>query len=342
MGLADSVMKFLESALPQRAHIVDESNEVDAEFLEGLRQAGGFSSLSMSLQELMSVVRFASKWSPAIAHVIMTSATVARRVKRDGVIYSLCVTEPGGGTDIKANLKTVADEKGDEAYITGEKVYASNALYASHFLVLANGPAGPTLYLVEKGSGVKVEKQDLFTFRGAGVSRVVFEGARGVRVGTPGKGIREALETINYERLSYGAIGLGIKDGAFEEVGPRALTKRIFGVELGDYQGIRWSFADVEARARALESLIELASAKAESKGSVDPYDAAVAKLLGAEIAQRSTWLAIQVMGGAGFSRGSRLERLARDARMLDIGAGAREVILDFVGEQVIKRLRGH
>jgi len=50
----------------------------------------------------------------------------------------------------------------------------------------------------------------------------------------------------------------------------------------------------------------------------------------------------VQVMGGAGFAKGSRLERLTRDARMLDIGAGAREVLLDFVGEQAIKRYRGH
>jgi len=63
---------------------------------------------------------------------------------------------------------------------------------------------------------------------------------------------------------------------------------------------------------------------------------------MGAEVAQRAAWLAVQVMGGAGFAKGSRLERLTRDARMLDIGAGAREVLLDFVGEQAIKRYRGH
>ncbi|MGC9071602.1 MAG: acyl-CoA dehydrogenase family protein [Acidilobus sp.] len=342
MGPVDSLIKLLEGSLPERAPKIDEDNEIERGFLEELSKAGAFNSLSMSLFQLINVVRFASKWSPAVAHVIMTSATVARRVRRDGMVYSLCVTEPGGGTDIKANLKTVAEERGSEAYVTGEKVYASNALYATHFLVLAAGPAGPTLYLVEGGRGVRVERQELFTFRGAGVSRVAFEGAIGVRAGTPGKGIREALEAINYERLSYGAIGLGIKDGAFEEVGPRALTKRIFGVELGDYQGIRWAFADIEARARALESHIELTTSHAEAQGFVDPYDAAIAKILGAEIAERSTWLAIQVMGGAGFSKGSRLERLARDARMLDIGAGAREVILDYVGELAVKRLRGH
>jgi alkylation response protein AidB-like acyl-CoA dehydrogenase len=343
LSKAESVIGFLTGRLPSMAEEIDNRNELSAEFLQGLREAGAFDSLSMSLSELMNVVRVASRWSPAVAHVIMTSATVARRVRQDGRVYSLCVTEPGGGSDIKANLKTIAEERaGGEAYVTGEKVYASNAIYASHFLVLAQGPSGPTLYLVERGPGIKVEKQELFTFRGAGVSKVAFEGATGVRVGTPGKGIRETLETINYERLGYGAIGLGIKDGFFEEVGPKALTKKIFGVELGDYQGIRWYFADVEIRSRLLEALLEVTVARAESKGAVDPYDAAVSKLMGAEVAQRAAWLAVQVMGGAGFARGSRLERLTRDSRMLDIGAGAREVLLDFVGEQAIKRYRGH
>ena len=342
MSSVDHLIRLLDEVLPREADAIDKNNQVSPELLQSLKSAGAFNSLSMRLGDLLKAVRFASKWSPAVAHIITTSAVVARRVREDGRVYSLCITEPGGGTDIKANLKTTADERpGGEAYITGEKVFASNAIYATHFLVLAQGPSGPTLYLAEAGRGVKVERQELFTFRGAGVSRVVFEGAPAVRVGTPGKGIREALEAVNYERLSYGAIGLGIKDGSFEEVGPRALSKKIFGVELGDYQGIRWSIADIEARARALEALLDSAAARADAQGYVDPYDAAVAKVLGAELSQRATWLAMQVMGGAGFSN-PRLERLARDARMLDIGAGAREVILDFIGEQAVKRYRGH
>ncbi len=342
MSSVDQLIRLLDEVLPREADSVDRDNRVSPELLQSLKEAGAFNSLSIGLGDLLRAVRFASKWSPAVAHIVTTSAVVARRVRQDGRIYSLCVTEPGGGTDIKANLRTTAEERpGGEAYISGEKVFASNAVYATHFLVLAHGPSGPTIYLAEAGPGVKVEALELFTFRGAGVSRVVFEGAHAVRVGTPGKGIREALEAINLERLSYGAIGLGIKDGSFEEVGPRALSKRIFGVELGDYQGIRWSLADIEARSRALEALLDAAASRADSQGYVDPYDAAVAKVLGAEVSQRATWLAMQVMGGSGFSN-PRLERLTRDARMLDIGAGAREVILDFIGEQAVRKYRGH
>jgi alkylation response protein AidB-like acyl-CoA dehydrogenase len=337
---SEDIIGFLNGALPRKAREIDERNIADEELIKELASRGAFNALSLGPRAVYSIVKEASKWSPAVAHIIMSSSAAAFRLKQEGHVYSICITEPGGGTDIKANLKTVAEERGNEALITGEKVFASNAAYADRFLVLANGPSGPTLYLVERDPSVEVDVQDLYTFRGAGVSKVVFKGSRGVRVGTPGKGVREALETVNYERLGYGMIGLGIKEGALEEAAPKALRKVIFGKELGEFQGIRWTLADLEIKSRALDALISEAIAKAEG-GLPDPYDAAMAKLLGAEVAQRATWVAVQIMGGSGFNKGSRLEWLARDARMLDIGAGAREALLDFVGDMAVKKYRG-
>ncbi len=341
MGLKENIIKYIDDVLPKVSRNIDESNVTPTEVINELKRLGAFDATSLGLGAVYEMVREASKWSPAVAHIIMSSASVSHRfkLKEDGVM-SICITEPGGGTDIKANLKTQAEERGDEATISGVKVFASNALYADKFLVLANGPQGPTLYLVERGPEVTVEPQDLFTFRGAGVSKVTFNKAKGIRIGTPGKGIREALETVNYERLGYGMIGLGIKEGALEEAGPKALRKVIFGKELGEFQGIRWMLADLEIRSRALDALIKDAINKAEN-GHMDPYDAAMAKVLGAEVAQKATWVAVQIMGGSGFSKGSRLEWLSRDARMLDIGAGAKEVIYDFIGDFAVKKYRG-
>jgi len=340
--MGTNIAEYISKSLPNIASEIDLKNNLNEKFLEGLERAGAFKALSAGVGETYGLVRIASKWSPAVAHVIATSASVSLVTRVEGGIYSLCVTEPGGGSDVRGNLRTAAEEAGSEgeATVTGEKVFASNGIYATHFLVLANGPQGPTLYMVERGPGIRAEPLDLYTFRGSGVSRVVFEGARGRRIGAPGKGIREALEAINYERLSYGYIGLGIMEGLLEEVGPRALSKRIFGVELGDYQGIRWMLAELEVKARLLESLMEMALSKAGAAGRVDPLDAAVAKVAGAELAQRVAWVAVQVMGGSGFARGTRVERLARDSRMLDIGAGAREILYDYLGERAVRHYR--
>ncbi|MFP3293619.1 MAG: acyl-CoA dehydrogenase [Nitrososphaeria archaeon] len=338
--MPEGAAEYISRTLPGAADDVDSRNALSEDLLRGLEGAGAFRALSLGVEGIYGLVRMASRWSPAVAHVIATSASVARGVGVEGGIYALCVTEPGGGSDIRGNLRTVAEEVGGEARVTGEKAFASNGIYATHFLVLANGPQGPTLYMVGRGSGVRAEPLDLYTFRGSGVSRVVFEGARGRRVGEPGRGIREALEAINYERLGYGYIGLGIMEGLMEEVGPR-LSRRIFGTELGDYQGVRWMLAELEVRARLLESLAGAAASRAAREGRVDPLDAAVAKIAGAELAQRAAWIAVQLMGGSGFSRGTRVDRLARDSRMLDVGAGAREVIYDYLGERAVRRYRG-
>ncbi len=341
MSPFEDLVSYINLELPKVSGVIDQNNLAPQELIDGLRSRGAFNALNLGLNNVYALVRASARWSPAVAHIIMTSASVAFRINRDGPLYSLCITEPGGGSDIKSNLKTVADERtSGEAYLTGEKIYASNSLYADEFLVLANGPQGPTLYLAKGGPGIKVEAQDLFTFRGAGVGRVVFEGVPAQRVGTPGKGIREALETVNFERLSYGFIGLGIAEGALEETGPQALTKKIFGQELGSFQGVKWMMADLLIDMRLLEEFVASAVSKAEREGKVDPLDAAIAKATGAQLAQRATWVAMQIMGGRGFTRGSRLERLARDARMLDIGGGAREVVYDFIGEQAVNRFK--
>jgi len=342
-SMLEGAAEYLLRVLPRYAGQVDSGNALDEELLRGLEEVGAFKALSAGIGDVHGLVRIASRWSPAVAHVIATSASVSLGMRVEGGIYSLCVTEPGGGSDVRGNLRTAAEEmgSGDEAILTGEKVFASNGIYATHFLVLANGPQGPTLYMVERGPGVRAEPLDLYTFRGAGVSRVALEGARGRRIGVPGKGIREALEAINHERLSYGYIGLGIMEGLLEEVGPGALSKRISGVELGDYQGVRWMLAELEMRARLLESLMNVATSKVMRDGRADPLDAAVAKVAGAELAQRAAWVAVQLMGGSGFARGTRVERLARDSRMLDVGAGAREILYDYLGERAVRRYRG-
>ncbi|MCE4622064.1 MAG: acyl-CoA dehydrogenase family protein, partial [Desulfurococcales archaeon] len=113
----------------------------------------------------------------------------------------------------------------------------------------------------------------------------------------------------------------------------------IFGKKLIDYQGLRWRIAELFMEREALEALVYSTAEKAESEGKIDPLKAAVAKNLGASIAQRATWAATQALGGRGLKRWSRIERLSRDARVLDIGEGSREVLLDFIASRAIKGL---
>ncbi len=336
-----NAMELLESKLPSLADSIDRDNTVPRGFLEELARAGAFSAEGVG--ELYKLVRLASKWSPAVGHVILIDgmAKLVLRGKLAGreAIVAVSITEPGGGTDVLGNLQTRAEEERGEARIYGRKVFTSNALYATHFLVLARGPEGPTLYLAEAGEGVHVEPMDLTALRGAGVGSVVYEGARAVRVGTPGKGLREALESINFGRAGYAAIGLGIVDGALEAAVGHASRHTIFGKRLLDYQGVKWMLAEIRSEALAVEALLERLASQAEASGRMDPEGAAAAKILAARLAQKAAWTAVQLMGGKGLQRWSWTERLQRDARVLDIGEGAREVLLDFIASRLEKAL---
>jgi alkylation response protein AidB-like acyl-CoA dehydrogenase len=335
--LPDSLRSLLLEDLPGIASDIDRANRIPEDFLGRLRDEGAFSL--EGLPSLLEAVRLASRSSPAVGHVILIHGGAWCRVKDlvDGEsVIAVSITEPGGGTDVLGNLETIAERSGRSYRVTGVKVFTSNAVYAGYFLVLARGPGGPTLYLARRSESILVEPMDLTTLRGAGVSKVEYRGAEAVEAGEPGRGLREALEIVNAGRLGYAAIGLGIAEGALQAALKRMREHRIFGKPLSEYQGPRWMVAEVAAEARALESMIREAAREA-SGCRVDPVVAAEAKILGARLAQKASWLATQLMGGRGLARWSLTERLSRDSRALDIGEGAREVLLDFVSSRLLK-----
>ncbi|MCE4620570.1 MAG: acyl-CoA/acyl-ACP dehydrogenase [Desulfurococcales archaeon] len=342
-GVSPDVLAELERVASSYAETIDRSNLVPGEVLERLSGLGVFDFARLGFSGVVSVVRTLSRFSPGLAHVVLvhSSSLVAGDLEYPGGVVAFSVTEPGGGSDVLANLRTTAVVEGGVTRVRGEKLFTSNAPYASHFLVLAAGSEGPSLYLVPRSDRVRVEPMDLLGLRGAGTSRVVYDDAEAGLVGTPGKGLKEALRGINLGRLGYAAIALGIVDSALRIIVDYASSKVVFGKRLIEYQGLRWRIADLAMKAEALDSLVRGAAAEADEQGGVDPYKAAVAKNLGASLAQEAAWTAAQALGGRGLARWSHTERMMRDSRVLDIGEGSREVLLDFIASRIIKRLGG-
>jgi len=260
--------------------------------------------------------------------------SMGREVEK-GSIVAVSITEPGGGSDVRSNLKTSARRSGERIVVNGVKVFTSNALYADYFLVLAQMEQGPTLLLLRRSDRIEVEPMDLTTMRGAGISTVHYNDAEAeALIGEEGKGLREALKAINLGRLGYAVIALGIAEGLIAEAVRHAKEKVLFGRSLIEHQGPRWMLAELYAETEALKSYVEEALG---SSREVDPLKASVAKLLGARLAQKVAWTATQLQGGRGLAKGSLTERLSRDARSLDIGEGAREVLLDFIGSRLAR-----
>ncbi len=340
-NIPGGLRRFLLEELPGLAEGIDRSNLVPGEVLDALRGYGAFNTGSLGLGGLLEAVRLASMSSPGTAHVILVSASgsIAGGVE-PGRIVALSITEPGGGSDVKANLRTRAIEEDGRALITGVKVFTSNAVYADYFLVLAASESGDRLYLVERGSEVSVEPMDLSGFRGAGVGRVAYDNAAGVPVGEPGTGLKTSLQAINVGRLGYASIALGIGETSLQAAIEAGAGKIVFGERLVDKQGPRWMLAESYVGLTTLHSLLSAAIAGA-SGWKVDPEAAAVAKVYGASVARQAVWSSMQLLGGRGLARWSLTERLWRDVRVLDIGEGAREVLLDFIASRLVKRVLG-
>ncbi len=327
-------MNILEKELPKAAASIDNKNMVSKDLLLSLRKSGVFDVRDVKM--LMEAVRIAARSSPAVAHIILINGTAKLLLEEDykEKIMAVSITEPGGGSDIKANLKTVAEVENGKVYISGVKIFTSNAIYADYFLVLALSNRGPTLYLLKRDENkMKIEPMDLTTMRGAGISKVHYNKVEAEKVvGKEGKGIKEALKAINVGRLGYAVIGLGIAEGLLRETLDYARNRIVFGRSIIEHQGPRWMLAEIYAEMETLRSYVEKILAKGVD---IDPIEASIAKIMGARVAQRAAWISIQLQGGRGLAKGALGERLARDARALDIGEGAREVLLDFIGSRI-------
>ena len=325
---------FFGGVLRGEAASIDRGNVVPAGVFEAARRAGLFEVGSVEC--LLEAVRGAARYSRGFAHVLLVHGSTRLAVGGSGRVYALSVTEPGGGTDVRGNLRTVAEPAGGGVYrVSGVKTFTSNALYATHFAVLASHGGGAAVFLCERQPEIVVEPLELSGFRGSGVARVEYRGAECERITPPGvDGVREALRYINVGRLGYAALALGMADRAVEMIVEAASSKEIFGRRLIDYQGVRWAVAEIAVKRAALESLV----ARALSGGSIDPELAAAAKILAGELGVEAAWRAVQILGGRGLEMWGEAERMYRDAKVLDIGEGAREVLLDYIAARTVKK----
>lgn len=330
--------QFVEGELSGAAREIDSSNMVPEQLLRRLGSLGVFKP--RSLECLMAYVRLLARRSRGVAHIALVHGSAYFMLGGDGLI-AVSITEPGGGTDIRGNLRTRAEPLGNGRYkVDGVKVFTSNAIYADRFLVLAMaGDGEAAVFECPRGPGVRVEPLDLSGFRGGGVGRVFYEGVECRRVTPPGvDGVRAVLRSINVGRLGYAAIALGMADRALELLVETASARSVFGRRLLEYQGLRWEIAWIYSELKSLEALLERAVAEAGGDPyAVDPLSAAVAKVLAGRLASRSSWIAVQFMGGRGLEMWSEAERLYRDAKVIDVGEGAREVLLDFIAGRAVR-----
>ncbi|QKQ99683.1 acyl-CoA dehydrogenase [Metallosphaera tengchongensis] len=251
-------------------------------------------------------------------------------------IYAVALTEPGAGSDLGA-LQTNAKLEGNEMVLNGEKIFTSAGSFSTKMVVLARTSGNPgdrqgisMLLIDSKTPGVEIHKLDLMGIRGAGVSYVKFNNARIPKdsiIGKEGDAFRGAIRALMVSRNGYAGIAVGIARGALEDAVNRAASRKQFGKSLLEQEWISFNLADALVKVEA-SRLMTLRAAYMLDKGQEALTEASMAKYMAAVTAAEVSRTALHIFGGHGLNRGSKVERLYRDSKIMEIAEGTNEMQL--------------
>lgn len=257
-------------------------------------------------------------------------------------VGSLAMSEAGSGSDVMS-MKTRAEKKGDRYVLNGTKFWITNAPSADTLVVYArtgDGNGGVTAFLIERGmKGFSVSKKlDKMGMRGSDTAELVFEDcevpAENI-MGGEGRGAAVLMSGLDYERAVLAAGPLGIMQAALDVVLPYVRDRKQFGKPIGSFQLMQAKVADMYVALNSARTYV-YAVAKACDAGKTTRYDAAGAILLASENAVKVSLEAVQALGGAGYTKEWPVERLVRDAKLYDIGAGTNEIRRFLIGRELL------
>jgi acyl-CoA dehydrogenase len=259
-------------------------------------------------------------------------------------IGAVCVTEPNAGSDV-AGLKTRAVRTSEGWLINGAKTFITNGVYGDIYIVAARtdpeakGSRGISLFIVEKGTpGFNVARKfEKHGWRSSDTAELFFDDMlvpHDALLGDEGKGFYYIVSTFQNERLVVGALASGASAKAIEQTLEYTRNRQAFGKSLWDQPVVRNKLAGVAAKAAAVRAMTyQCAQMIDEGKDTV--REVSMLKAFGAETLQEVVHTCLQLHGGTGYIIGTPVERMARDSRILTIGGGATEVML----EEVAKRM---
>ena len=254
---------------------------------------------------------------------------------RDGkTIAAFALSEPEAGSDVAALATTAVPDGPDHVRIDGIKTWISNGGIADHYVVFARtgeapGARGLSAFLVDADTpGLQIaERIDVIAPHPLATLR--FDGCRvpvAHRLGPAGAGFKVAMATLDVFRSTVGAAALGFARRGLDEMIGRATGRRLFGAPLGELQMSQAALADSAADVDASALLVYRAAWTKDCGAPRVTREAAMAKMVATEAAQRVADRAVQMFGGLGVTKGQKVEELYREVRALRIYEGATEV----------------
>ena len=367
--LKDTVYKFAQNEIAPLAKNIDENNEFPNFLWEKFGELGllgitadedyggtGLNYLSHCI--VMEEISRASA-SIGLSYGAFSNLCV-NQINRNGTheqknkylpelcsgkkIGALAMSEPNSGSDV-VSMSLHAEKKGNKTYLlNGTKMWITNGPDADVLIIYAKtdpsaGSKGITAFIVEKDMvGFSVGKKiDKLGMRGSNTSELIFNNCEVPEdniLGNPGDGASILMSGLDFERVVLAAGPLGIMASALDTVIPYTQERKQFGKSIGQFQLIQGKIADMYTTLNACRSYV-YAVASACDRGETTRKDAAGCILYAAEKATSITLDAIQILGGNGYTKDYPVERLLRDAKLYEIGAGTSEIRRMLIGREI-------
>jgi acyl-CoA dehydrogenase len=258
-------------------------------------------------------------------------------------LASFCLTEPDAGSDV-SSMRTTAVRKGDKYVINGTKCFITNGSHASWYTVYAKtdkeaGHRGISAFLVPRDAGVVVDKkEDKLGQRASDTAMISFndvEVPAANLIGEENRGFKLAMMTLDRTRPGVSAMAVGIAQAAFEYARDYAKERVQFGVPIAMHQAIQFMIADMATKVEAAR-LLTWKSAAELDQGRRNTLISSHAKRFAADTAMEVTVDAVQVYGGYGFIKEYPVEKLMRDAKIMQLYEGTSQIQRLVIAREVL------
>jgi acyl-CoA dehydrogenase len=364
--LRDQVAKFIAREVEPHGDKWEEQGFVPRDVLRRMGEAGLFGLMyesqyggaeadaltNLVFAEALSQSTYAGFIITVLVHTDMASPHLhhagnvqqkqkylTRAVKGE-LITAVAITEPGAGSDV-AGIRTTAKRDGDHWVINGTKMFITNGVKADVYFVAAKTGAGKremSMFIVEKGApgfsvGRALKKSGWLS---SDTAELVFENVRvpaANLLGEEGKGFYSVMKNFQTERIALAAMAVGHCQRALQLTLDYVRQREAFGGPLWKQQTIRQRISMLDAKTRAARQFMYHCAWRV-TQGHDIVQDVSMLKALTGELVNEVVQTCQQFHGGMGYMRETAIERLWRDARVLAIGGGATEVML----EEVAKR----
>jgi alkylation response protein AidB-like acyl-CoA dehydrogenase len=362
--------KFADEVVAPRARDLDENEEFPADIVKQMGALGfmglpypekyggaGLDTLAYAIAVEEVSRACASTGITLAAHVslgcgpVYGNGTEEQKQKflvpmaKGEAIGAFGLTEPNAGSDA-AGTQTRAEKMNGGWRVNGSKIYITNGSVAKYITFTArtdasSGTRGISAFIMDTATpGFRVGKREKkMGLRGSDTVEVVFEDCMVPAenmIGEPSGGFSAFMRTLTGGRISIGAMSVGIAQGAYEHSLKYAKERRQFGQPIANFQAVQFMIADMALKIEAARLLVYHAALR-KDQGQPFAKEASMAKLFASETANWVTDKAIQVHGGIGYMRDVPVERMHRDAKLMEIGEGTGEIQRLVIARDVLK-----